>query len=217
MDLGYLWHTIEYRIGEREKKKTLDGGGDGAVKSPDRGNGGNLPWLYPVFAVGEKVANHLFSLQNAEILAFRPLRGTPSSGHGSTAVGKVFDRSSKVGVVRSGAVCCCGLHLAGVCSERPLFCALRSSAAEPIKKNGSGKEFCRPELYRFLSKPPLYLGSEGGIVSGGVLSSTGCRYSAAAVFTGRTAAAVEVFGVVPAAAIVPDFRLAHTLQEGQGE
>ena len=102
---------------------------------------------YPVFAVGEKVANHLFSLQNVEILAFRPLRGTPSSGHGSTAVGKVFDRSYKVGVVRSGAVCCCGLHLAGVCSERARFCALRSSAV--------------PELDRFLSKPPLYLESEG--------------------------------------------------------
>ena len=75
--------------------------------------------LNPVFTAGEKVANHLFSLRSVEILAFPPLRGTPSSRHVPPSNGKAFDRSSKVGVVKSGVFSWGTIHfLEVVCTGR---------------------------------------------------------------------------------------------------
>ena len=73
-------------------------------------------------------------LRTAEILAFRPLRGTPSSRHVPLYDRNAFHRDCKVGVVISSDSCWGGSNSFGRASKRGRFGVLYSSAVPP-KKN----------------------------------------------------------------------------------
>ena len=84
------------------------------------------------------------SLQTAEILAFRPLRGTPSSRHLPLYDRNAFHRGCKVGVVISSDFCWGGSNSFGGASKRGRFGVLHSSAVPLEKKNVREKSTMGP-------------------------------------------------------------------------
>lgn len=103
----------------------------------------------PVLVAGENVASHVFCLSGTlRCLRFLPLPASNMS-HQRTH-GKALDQVSKVGVVKSGAVCRGGTHVSDGFEQN---------------QNRLGTEFYMLKIGHFLSKPCLYFRSEGALFS----------------------------------------------------
>ena len=85
-------------------------------------------------------------LRTAEILAFRPLRGTPSSRHVPLYDRNAFHRDCKVGVVISSDFCWGASNSFGGASKRGRFGVLYSSAVPLKKKNVREKNTMGPSF-----------------------------------------------------------------------
>ena len=111
--------------------------------------------------------DQLLSLRKVEILAFLPHRGTLSTGHVPPADGNAFDRSSKVGVVKTSNLCwggtnffLCGMKKTPVLrsargrdrnnkknrSEKSLIGLSYTAFCPNLAYNGNRREYCMMEI-----------------------------------------------------------------------
>ena len=100
-------------------------------------------------------------LRTAEILAFRPLRGTPSSEHVPLYDRNAFHRDCKVGVVISSDSCWGGSNSFGRASKRGRFGVLYSSAVPPKKNTVREKSTMGPSFMPLFVRTSLTLRDRG--------------------------------------------------------
>jgi len=104
-------------------------------------------------------------LRTAEILAFRPLRGTPSSRHVPLYDRNAFHRGCKVGVVISSDSCWGGSNSFGGASKRGRFGVLYSSAV-PLKKKTVREKSTMGPSFMPLFVRIAYITGQRGILLG---------------------------------------------------